>query len=156
EYTREPQQALVGPGPGADPTRGISVQPADNRVRREGPAAVMRVADEDRMRVADAAVQSHAAQAAEEWAACDAGEWGEFGRQERGGDNTALFVALPVPEEENPVPAHRAAECKAELAPLEERIGIGGIAVERGISRELVVAKEVEGRAVQIVTPGAC
>ena len=69
--------------------------------------------------------------------------------------DSPLLVALLIPEEENAVAPDRAAEGKAKLPPLEKGIGIGGIAVERGIGGQLVVAEKVKGRAVQIVAARA-
>ena len=114
------------------------------------PAAIMRVADEYRVRIVDSAVKPHAEQIAEKRAGGDAAEMSEIRRQQSGSGNAPLLIALPISKKEDAVAADRATEGEAELPPLEERIGIGGVAVKSGIGRELVVAEEIEGRAVEI------
>ena len=149
------------------PSRLWSAQ-ADWRVHCEGyaqafaaesgaqsPAAVVRIADEYRVRVADSSVQPHAELVAEQRRGGNAAEVREVRRHQRRSGDSPLLVALPVAEEENPVPPDGAADGEPELPALEERVRIGGIAVERGIGGELVVAKEIEGGAVEIVASGA-
>ena len=65
-----------------------------------------------------------------------------------------MLVALPVCKIEKMVAADGAAESETELAPLKKRVPVGGIAVERGLGSQLVVAEEVESGAVEVVASG--
>jgi hypothetical protein len=47
--------------------------------------------------------------------------------------STTPLIALPICEEEDAVAADRTAQAKTELLPLEERIGIRGVAVKSGM-----------------------
>ena len=101
------------------------------------------------------AVQAHAELVAEERAGRDAAEMSEIRVQQVAVHDSSLLVALPIGKEEDAVAADRTAEREAELPPLEERIGIRGIAGKSRIRGQRVVAKEVEAGAVEIVASGA-
>src|SRR5438552_12631961 len=76
-------------------------------------------------------------------------------RYQRSIGDPALLVAFPACKIEYPVPVDRAAQGEPKLPPLEEWVRIGGIAVQSWIGGQLVVAKEIEGRAVKMVGPRA-
>src|SRR5262249_20616038 len=111
----------------------------------------MRVAKETRVGRGKAPIHPHGGLIAEKWARSDAAEAGEIRTQDRRIDDAPLFVALPVAEKEDAVPADRAAQCEAELTPLEEGVRVRGIAIERWISGQLVIAEEIERGAMEIV-----
>src|SRR5262245_50432622 len=111
----------------------------------------MRVADEGRVRVGKAAIQPQAKLVAKVGAGRDAAQMRELRRQQRRRYDPSLLVALIVAEEEDTVTPDGAAEAKAKLPPLKERVRIGGIAVERGIGGQRMIAEKVEARAMQFV-----
>src|SRR5262245_22735110 len=108
------------------------------------------------MHAADAPVESQAELIVEVRTWSDAAERGEVVRQQSRRNNATLLIALPVSKKEHAVSPDRAAEGESELAPLEEWVRIGSVAVERRISSELVVAKEIKRCAVEIVGSRAC
>src|SRR5262245_54494405 len=81
----------------------------------------------------------------------------EISRQHRFSD-VALLVAFPIRKEECAIATDRSAQSKTKLSPLKEWILIrtGGKAAERGICRQLMIAKIVKRRAMEIVGPRAC
>ena len=119
-------QTLIGPGHDAVPVRRIRVRrsTADRRCGSKGPAAIVRVADEDGVRAGDFRVEPHAEQITRQRARGDPAQVSEVRRQQSRGGNRPLIVSLPVPEVENAVAADGTAEREAELLPLEERIRI--------------------------------
>src|SRR5262249_26927057 len=116
----------------------------------------MRVPDEARVPAADAPVEAHAELIVEVRTGSDAAERREVRRQQRRGNDARLVIALPASEKEKAVSTDRAAEGESELTPLKEWIGIAGVALERGIPGELVVAKEIKGSPVEIIGSGSC
>src|SRR5262245_12736292 len=115
----------------------------------------MRIADEGRVRVGKTAIQPQAKLVAKIGAGRDAAQMSELRRQQRRRYDPSLLVALIVAEEKDTVTPDGAAEAKAKLPPLEERIRIGGIAVERGIGGQRMIAEKVEARAIQFVAARA-
>src|ERR1700722_14983197 len=115
----------------------------------------MRVAGERRVRVVDAPVQSQARLIAEQRTGCDAAQVGEIRRRQIAIDYASLFVTLPVSEEENAILANGTSQGETELPPLKERVGIGGVAAQTGVGGQVVVAKEIESRAVKMIISGA-
>ena len=102
------------------------------------------------MRVGESRIQPHARLIAEGRAGRDAAEGSKIPRQRRACDS-ALLVALPIGKEKYAVAADRTAERETELPPLEEWIGICGIAIERGIGGQIVVSEEVKRCPVEVV-----
>ena len=84
----------------------------------------------------------------------DPAKWSKFvERLDR--DHAGLIGALVAAEEEGPVSSHRAAESRAELASLEERIVVVRITLQTGIGREVMIAMEIEAAAVIRVAAGS-
>src|SRR5437660_1128268 len=64
-----------------------------------------------------------------------------------GAEHAPLVIVLVIGEEEEAVLLDRPAEPEAGLASRKERIRAGGIALQSGISRYVVIAKVEESRA---------
>jgi hypothetical protein len=94
----------------------------------------MRLPDEDRVRITDSCVKPHAQLVSEKRTGRDATEMSEIRVYEGAIDGSPLLIALPIRKEEDAVVTNRAAQGKAELPALKERIGIRGITGESGIS----------------------
>src|SRR5215467_3449218 len=116
----------------------------------------MRVADEGGVHAADSRIEADAGLIVEVRTGSNTAERSEVRRQQRRGDDTTLLIALPASKKEQAVLTDRTAETESELSPLEEWVRIGGVARERRISGELVVAEEIKGSAVKIVGTGTC
>src|SRR5579871_4710594 len=110
----------------------------------------MRVTEEGGVYVGESCIQPDARLIAERRAGSNAAKRGKIRNQRSAGDS-ALFVALPIDKEKYSVAVDRTAERRTELPPLEERIGICGIAIERGIGGQVVVAEEIECCPVEVV-----
>src|SRR5262245_9857725 len=103
------------------------------------------------MLATDSPVEAHAELIVEVRAWSDTAERREVRRQQRRGNDATLLIAFPASEKEHAVSPDRAAEGESELAPLEEWVRIGGVAVKRRIRSELVIAKEIKRCAVEVV-----
>src|SRR6516164_4712274 len=107
------------------------------------------------MLVVDSPVEAHAELIVEVRTGSDATEGSEVRRQQGRGNDASLLIALPASKKEHAVSTDRAAKAESKLAPLEEGVRIGGVALERRIRGEFVIAKEVKDCAVKIVGSGA-
>ena len=106
------------------------------------------------MCVGESCIQPHADLIAEGWAGRDAAEGSKISNKSRA-CNSALLVALPVGKEKYAIAADRTAERETELPPLEEWIGICGIAIQRGIGGQVVVPEEIKCCPVEVVAARA-
>src|SRR6185369_15701657 len=118
-------------------------------------AAIMRLPNEDRLVIVDSRIQPYAQLVAEKRAGSNAAEGRKIRVQEMTVDHAALFVALPIRKEEDAVVAKGPARRGTKLAALKEWIGIRGVARQRGISGQRVIAKEKEGGSMQGIRSGA-
>ena len=93
-------------------------------------------------------------QRAEDGIGGDAAQVREIRREDRRCRNRALVVAVPAREIEDTIATDGAAGRHAELLALKEWIGIGWISDQRRVRRQVVIAVEVEGVAVRVVSAG--
>src|SRR5713101_151259 len=77
-------------------------------------------------------------------AGIDAAERSKFRGEHLVADNAALLGTLKRTKEKSPVLTDWASERQPKLPALEERIGIERVAIQRRVSGEMVVTKEVE------------
>ena len=69
--------------------------------------------------------------------------------------DTLLIVAFVICEEEDSIAAYRAAHLITELGSLELRVRIGGVALQSGVSGQIVVPIKIEPAAVIVVAARA-
>src|SRR5215471_4104982 len=108
------------------------------------------------MRIGNALIDPEADLITKLRVSADPAEARELRGRQRCFDDSPLLVALPVPKEEDAIAADGAADSEAKLPALKEGIRVGGIAVERGVGGQLVIAEEVDAGAVEFVASGPC